>query len=154
MPSSEGELHSTEQAIPNNGTSVPIAQPKSNSVAREVEINEDLEPVTTTFSSRGRPKKASRKLLENSSNTRLKYALGFLGTITTYTLNAPHFVYAECKRNHVNRRVLFHAKTLHHLEVINMNADSTYNYIHPLVSILPCTSYEVFTSYDVVFFDS
>ena len=65
--------------------------------------------------------------MENQSNSRLKHALGVLGNTATYALNAPHVAYAEYRRNHVERRVSFHAKNLHHLEVINIHADSTYN---------------------------
>ena len=63
---------------------------------------------------------------------RLKTTLSVIGTIVTYSLNTPHFAYAEYKRHHFKRSVSFHAKTLYHLEVVNMNADSTYNYIYPL----------------------
>ena len=72
--------------------------------------------------------------MENQSKTgiRLKDALGFIGTLATYVFHAPNYAYVEYKRRHFERRVSFHAKTLHHLEVLNMNADSTYNYIQPL----------------------
>ena len=70
--------------------------------------------------------------MENSTTSRLKHALGFLTTVATYTLHVPHFAYAEYKRNHFQKSAFFHEKILHHLEVINMNADSTYNYIHSL----------------------
>ena len=52
MTSSEGELHSAEEAILNNATTVHIVHSASNQIAKE----SDLEPVGTTFSSRGRPK--------------------------------------------------------------------------------------------------
>ena len=124
----EGEKQLPEEDILHNATRVSPNTSTSHSIDKEP----DLEPPATAISSRGRVRTASRKLMENPTNSRLKHALGFLVTITTYTLNAPHFAYAEYKRKHFQKSVSFHAKTLHHLEVINMNADSTYNYIHPL----------------------
>ena len=125
-----GRVTGSRRIYSENSTPVPIAKTAPNPITEE----SVLEPVATAFSYRGRLKKVSKNLMENQSNSgsRLKYALGVIVTISTYTLHAPHFAYAEYKRHHFERRVSFHANTLHHLEVINMNAYSTYNYMHPL----------------------
>ena len=112
-------------------TSIPIVNSTSNPIETDESSGKALisEPVIFSISSRGRIRKTSKKLIDDS---RLKKNLGFLGTIATYSLNSPQFSHAEYTRNHFKRCVSFRAKTLYHLEIVNIITDSTYNYIHPL----------------------
>ena len=108
---------------------------EGDSVTYNEEYPKDLntnKEATTSISTRGRMRFASKKLLENTENKKFKTTLGFICTISAYVLNASHFVYYEYKRINYERIYSFHSKRLHHHEIVNMNTDSTCNYIHPL----------------------
>ena len=123
MPSSEGEIDGTEMCSSGREMNLSVKDITSLPIDKE----QDQQTPATSISSKGRVRQASRRLME-STNPNLKSILSLLATAAAYTLHAPHFAYAEYKRINFQKRVSFHAKTLHHLEVINMNADSTYNY--------------------------
>ena len=123
-----------EEGIVEESASIHLAEsgPIHIDMTETVDKDPSIAPAPTSINSRGRLRKASRKLMDTNSNSRLQKVLGFIGSTVAYTLDAPHFAYYEYKRQHFTRNVFLHAKTLHHYEVINTNIDSTYNYIHPL----------------------
>ena len=45
---------------------------------------------------------------------------------------AHKYAYSALKATKIHKVLSMHAKMIYHIEIINLNADATYNYTHPL----------------------
>jgi len=70
--------------------------------------------------------------LADPVNKKLKTALGLLSYVVLITSMAHTYAYSALKATKIHKAISMHAKMINHIEIINLNADTTYNYMHPL----------------------
>ena len=70
--------------------------------------------------------------LADSINKKLKIALRLLSFVVLRTSMAHTYAYSVLRANKIHKAISMHARMIIHIEIINLNADATYSYMHPL----------------------
>ena len=80
----------------------------------------------------GRTRKSTWKLAD-PVNRKLKTALGLLSYVVLRISMVHTYAYSALKATRIHKAISMHARMINHIEVINLNADATYNYMSPLL---------------------
>ena len=79
----------------------------------------------------GRHRKPVWKLAD-PINKKLKTTLGLLSFVVLRTSIVHTYAYSALKATKIHKAISMHARMINHIEIINLNADETYNYMYPL----------------------
>ena len=117
------------EGVPSGGSSPrPIPEPGTMSDDLAQPSSVDFDPIdleTAELRISGRQRKPHGNLLIRSK-------IGLLSFVILRTLMAHTYTYSAFKVTKIHKVMRMHARMINHIEIINLNADATYNYMHPL----------------------